>query len=169
MVENLKATRYNDSTAISAYSWYNNDSSYKDIYGALYAGTAIKYTMAPAGWHISTSDDWDKLTSFLGDSAGGMLKDTGITYWTSLNIGAKNKYGFKALPGGYKNAKSQYLYYDLGNAGYWWAVNDTDTSTEKFHLAILNPLKRNRIVWKSYTLSFCKIYGHSLNESLSLA
>lgn len=96
MVENLKTTRLNDGTPLQlvpfpsvwrrtvdpAYCWRQNDSSYKEPFGALYNWHAVRTgKLAPPGWHVPTDEDWTILTSFLGgDSiAGGKLKEAGLT------------------------------------------------------------------------------------------
>jgi uncharacterized protein (TIGR02145 family) len=80
-IENLKTTKYNDSTPIPnvtdnvswinlstpGYCWYNNNAStYKNTYGALYNWYAVNTgKLAPAGWHVSTVAEWDTLQNYL--------------------------------------------------------------------------------------------------------
>lgn len=81
MVQNLKATKYNDGTDIQnvtdpvkwnelttpGYCWYNNDSaSNKNKYGALYNWYAINTEkLCPKGWHVPTEEEWTKLENYL--------------------------------------------------------------------------------------------------------
>ncbi len=86
MAENLKATKYNDGTAIPnitdsiawdnlntpSYCWYKNDkTSYKALYGALYNWYIVDATsnggknVCPTGWHIPTDGEWSILTEYL--------------------------------------------------------------------------------------------------------
>jgi uncharacterized protein (TIGR02145 family) len=81
MAENLKTTRFNDSTEIPnvsdslawsaldtpAYCWYNNDSATKKaIYGALYNWHTINTgKLPPVGWHVPLQSDWVTLTNYL--------------------------------------------------------------------------------------------------------
>jgi len=80
MVENLKTTRYNDGTSIPnitdgntwskikspGYCWYNNDSTNKTIYGALYNWYTIETEMlAPTGWRVPSNEDWKTLETYL--------------------------------------------------------------------------------------------------------
>ena len=114
MGENLKVTRFNDGKEIPyvpemdewtrvtgpAYSWYDNDISNKDTYGALYNWFAVSSgKLCPAGWRIPDDSDWEVLTDFLGglSVAGGKLKETGTSHWTLPNSGATNETGFSAL------------------------------------------------------------------------
>jgi len=82
MAENLKTTRFNDSSMIpyvtdnslwtslktGAYRWYNNDRpGYRNLYGALYNWYTVKTgRLCPAGWHVPSDDDWKELEMALG-------------------------------------------------------------------------------------------------------
>lgn len=82
MAENLKTTRYNDSTEIphvldnsiwvtmrtGAYRWYDNDEdNYKNLFGALYNWYTVETgKLCPAGYHVPSDDDWIKLEMALG-------------------------------------------------------------------------------------------------------
>jgi uncharacterized protein (TIGR02145 family) len=142
MTENLKTTKYNDSTSIPfvtgndtwkvlttpAYCWYNdNEATYKATYGALYNWHAVETgNLCPNGWHVPTNDEWTSLWTYLGgfSVAGGKLKEMGTTHWLTPNTGATNETGFTALPGGERSS-------GIGNfsnitlKGTWW------TSTER--------------------------------------
>jgi uncharacterized protein (TIGR02145 family) len=136
MAENLKTTHLNDGTAIAnvtdnaawmslvtpGYAWYNNDEVTYADYGILYNwATASTGSLCPIGWHVPSDTEWSTLATFLGGSqfAGGKLKEVGITHWFSPNADATDEYGFTALPGGMREYIG--LFYDLGNAGNWWA------------------------------------------------
>jgi uncharacterized protein (TIGR02145 family) len=154
-IENLKVTRFNDSTAIAmvsdsaawtnsksaAYCWYKNDSStYKATFGALYNWYAVKTgKLAPKGWHIPTNDEWFTLeqnVSQLNYVSGSLAKIfASQNYWisshTSSSIGENpnlnNSSGFTALPGGWRlNERTSFTKID--SLGGWWsssAVSDT--------------------------------------------
>ena len=148
MAENLKTTKYNDGTAIPlitdnsawinrdsiafttpAYYWYDNDSIYKNTYGALYNGYTVKTgKLCPIGWRVPTDDEWSELTTYLGgeDVAGGKLKETGTDHWQSLNKGATNETGFTALPGGYRTMNGKF-YYINGGSGWWSSTKYNST------------------------------------------
>jgi uncharacterized protein (TIGR02145 family) len=106
--KNLKATKFNDGTAISnspstssvpAYAYYNNSASYKDFFGALYNGHVVDNSknVCPSGWHIPTNNEWQVLVGYYGgqEVAGGPLKlnATGDVSWKSPNTGATNQSG----------------------------------------------------------------------------
>ena len=141
LVENLKATKYNDGTVIPlvtdntgwiiltipAYCWYDNDIANKDTYGALYNWYTVQTRkLCPTGWHVPTDVEWTTLTTFLGGEsvAGGKLKEAGTAHWTSPNTGATNESGFTALPGGFRGAQGTFYY--IGHWGEYW------TSTSPF-------------------------------------
>ena len=142
MAENLKATKFNDGSAIPlvtdntawsnlttpGYSWYNNDmASYRDIYGTLYNWFTVNTgKLCPTGWHVPTDPDWTTLTTYLGgiSVAGGKLKEAGTTHWASPNEGATNETGFTALPGGNRYFNGAFEY--VGSIGDWWSASGID-------------------------------------------
>lgn len=135
--ENLKTTKFNDGTSIQlvtdnyawgnlktpGYSWYKNDPvTYKATYGALYNWYAVNTgKLCPVGWHVPSDADWTVLTNYLGDTslAGGKLKETGTSHWSSPNTGATNETGFTALPGGNRHVVQQFNY--VGRFGNYWS------------------------------------------------
>lgn len=146
--ENLKTTRYYDGTDIPevtdyddwfdlttpGYCWYeNNESLYKDAYGALYNWYVVETgKLCPQGWHVPSDNEWQQLVMFLdpdaasgfGESliAGGKLKEKGTTHWSAPNEGATNETGFTALPGGVRLNSHDFV--DNGNFGFWWSSTE---------------------------------------------
>lgn len=143
MTENLKVTKYNDGGAIPkntqwilltapAYCWYNNTTTNKDTYGALYNWYVVETgKLCPKGWHVPTTSEWTTLiNSMEGDSiAGGKLKETGISHWKDPNTGAIDEIGFKALPGGCRDNMGVFL--SLGESGFWWSSTGTAQGTAR--------------------------------------
>jgi len=146
MAENLKATKYNDGTAISlvtsnttwggmfgpAYCWFNNDAgTYKNLYGALYNAYASNTTkLAPVGWHIATMAEWTTLKSYISSKTstyGPVVKALAITTdWThsenpdviGKDLTKNNSTGFSALPAGNRLQDGSFT-----SAGFycsWW-------------------------------------------------
>jgi len=145
MSENLRTTKYNDGTSISnvtdagewsaitagAYCNYKNTSNLDTIntFGRLYNWYAVNTDkLAPKGWHVPTDTEWATLTDFLGgeDVAGGKLKETGTTHWSSPNIGATNETGFTALPGGGRGSNGNFYY--IGLYGDWWSATQSTSN-----------------------------------------
>ncbi|MBP1670561.1 MAG: major paralogous protein [Bacteroidetes bacterium] len=136
MSENLKTTKYNDGLAIpnitgaveweelttGAYCWYNNDVNNKTTYGALYNGHAVNTgRLCPVEWHVASDAEWTTLITYLGGEslAGGKLKETGTTHWSTPNAEATNLSGLSFLPGGDRDFNGRFENITL--AGYWWS------------------------------------------------
>jgi uncharacterized protein (TIGR02145 family) len=160
MVENFKATKYSDGTAIPlvtdnwgnlttpGYCLYNNDTTNKAKYGALYnwytVNPANPKKIAPAGWHVPTDAEWDILQNYLiangynwdGTTTGNKIAKAMATKsdWNaSTSAGAigndltkNNASGFSALPGGYRQNND--TFYSQSNYGYWWSSTENDTA-----------------------------------------
>jgi uncharacterized protein (TIGR02145 family)/prepilin-type N-terminal cleavage/methylation domain-containing protein len=138
MKENLKVTKNPAGTSITRYC-YNSDINNCNTYGGLYTWTTIMNGSAgsntvpsgvqgicPTGWHIPSDAEWTILTDYLGglSVAGGKMKETGTTHWTSPNTGADNTSGFTALPAGYRDADGSFD--DLGGDAYLWSSSEDD-------------------------------------------
>lgn len=155
MAENLKTTRYNDGTQISnvtnaaswgtlrspGYCWYNNDISYKEVYGAYYNWMAIDVrnnggkNVCPSGWHVATDSEWMTLISDLtangygyeGSGADIAKSIASKTNWatdqTQGNVGndqnSNNSSGFNAMPGGLRSGKDG-SFLVFGDHSSWW-------------------------------------------------
>ena len=144
MAENLKTTKYQNGEAIpnvtddtewsnlvtGAYSDYNNDPSNSDTYGRLYNWYAVddSRNICPSGWHVPNYSEWTTLENYLGGYlvAGGKLKETGTTHWSSPNTGATNETGFTALPAGGRGSNPGDFIY-LGERAVWWTSKDSVT------------------------------------------
>jgi uncharacterized protein (TIGR02145 family) len=99
-------------------------------YGVLYNWPAAMVA-CPPGWHLPSDEEWTALTNFLGGEgvAGGKMKETGTAHWLSTNtgyIGATNKSGFSALPGGFRYYYGQFT--NIGYSGYWWSSTEIGTN-----------------------------------------
>lgn len=153
MAENLKTTMLSDGTAIPfftlvakedlpyspAYSWYeNNESVFKDIYGAYYNGFALSTSkLCPSGWHVPSDEEWKILEMQLGmtgedadeigsrgSTEGAQLKEAGTYNWVVESEPGSNLSGFTALPGG--NGSWYGGYVGEGYAGLWWTSTPLD-------------------------------------------
>ncbi len=128
MVDNLRATRYNDGTPIAtaseigdlrkttmpAYSVHNNG---KAKYGHLYNWYAVNTgKLAPKGWHIPTKQDWDLLINYLGgfSKAGDKMKSNS---WSPNGTS-----GFDAIPAGF--LANSGMFTNVGNAAFWWSTRE---------------------------------------------
>lgn len=107
-----------------AYCYYNNDPANNATYGKLYNWYAVNDPrgLAPEGWHIPSYFEWITLSNCLGGDAvaGGAMKETSTTNWTTPNTGASNISGFTGLPGGIRQIING-TFSDIGRFGYWWS------------------------------------------------
>lgn len=140
---NLRVDRYSNGDAIpqvtdqsawaalttGAWCWYNNDPAYESIYGKLYNWYAVNDArgLAPNGFSIPSSSDWDILKGYLGGTsvAGGAMKETGTSRWNSPNTGATNSSGFTALGGG---TRSSIQFEEVNSTGYYWDSTAYDST-----------------------------------------
>jgi uncharacterized protein (TIGR02145 family) len=151
MAENLKTTHRSDGEPLSSitgnldwqfsyaqsYCWYsNNESTYKNTYGALYNWYAVNSGyLCPAGWHLPFESEWTVLNDYLaGTNVGNKLKETGIGHWTSGGAGVTNETGFTALPGGFRNSNGSFA--GLGTHNYYWSSTEISDAESKSHYLV---------------------------------
>jgi uncharacterized protein (TIGR02145 family) len=147
MKENLKTLHYADGTAITGVSAYNADNNNVATYGRLYTWDAAMYGstveksqgVCPTGWHVANAKEWDTLITFLGGSniAGGKLKESGTTHWTTPNTGADNTSGFSALPGGFYFNSMMYVNINT-YAKFWTSTQITGAPAGAYNCAMQN-------------------------------
>ena len=170
MQENLRTTKYNDGTAIPlvtdknewqvlsspAFCWYNNDPTpNKADYGALYNWYTVNTgNLCPVGWHVPSSAEWTKLTTFLGGEnvAGDKMKETGVTHWLCPDPynSATNESRFSAYAGGYRITNG--LFAGFGTVGCYWSssVHNTNlTDSWYFFLACIYHSGTNQLDGKT--------------------
>jgi uncharacterized protein (TIGR02145 family) len=168
--ENLKVERYTDGTAIpypgtdnlawettstGAYAYYENNSSYKDPYGALYNWFAVDYEsngnkfLCPIGWRVPSHNDWTQLEQYICYETGGMNCESIFPYdnttegWLGNNEGsylAGNSmlWNSGALISNMYFEQSGWLglpggtrdsggtYSSIGQSGYWWSTDKNE-------------------------------------------
>jgi uncharacterized protein (TIGR02145 family) len=128
-----------------AWCYNKNDSANGTTYGKLYNWYAVmgitvkedttptevqiaaRKELAPPGWHVPSDAEWTKLTTFLGDNAGGKMKELGTAHWNSPNTGATNSSGFTGIPGGYRFKVGDFSI--IGYYGGWWSSTENSTTT----------------------------------------
>jgi uncharacterized protein (TIGR02145 family) len=139
MAENLTVSRYlngdqipnvtdsNEWADIITGAWtnYENDPTYDDVYGKLYNWFTLDDTrgLCPTGWHIPSDEEWNQLVIYLGgaDIAGNKMKN--VSGWQSDGNGT-NESGFSGLPGGGRDGTGNF--YIIGYDGYWWSSSVVD-------------------------------------------
>ena len=142
MTTNLNVSRYNNGDVIpqvqdynqwknlktGAWCYYANDTSNGTVYGKLYNWYALHDNrgLAPAGYHIPSDQDWDRLVNFVGgyNIAGYELKESGNSHWSNPNAGT-NIHGFSGLPGGYLSSNG---FCCITESGRWWSTTPVLTN-----------------------------------------
>lgn len=106
---------YQDKTP--AWSFYENLSGNGNQFGILYNYYAItdKRGLAPSGWRIPSSADWQNLVDALGGFTGLPQKLKSATLWK--NGGGSNSSGFNAFPAG---VRYQSGFLGLGEVTSFW-------------------------------------------------
>jgi uncharacterized protein (TIGR02145 family) len=154
--ENLRTTKYRNNAPIAnlraknewqfdangAYTWYANNTSWKDKYGALYNWYAAtsENGLCPPGWRVPTDEDWTALEQTVGgrtDERGDKLKscrqiNSPLGGECSTNEHPRflehgthhgtDVFSFGALPGGYRSFTADF--HNMGNYGTWWTSTD---------------------------------------------
>ncbi|MDD5529702.1 MAG: fibrobacter succinogenes major paralogous domain-containing protein [bacterium] len=149
MAENLNVSCYRNGDSIpqvqdaekwknlttGAWCYYKNNAEHEKTYGKLYNWYAVNDPrgLAPEGWHIPSDSGWAILADCLGgkDIAGGKLKESDTTHWTSPNVGATNETGFSALPGSARSPDGSFGC--MGHSGGWWSTTEFDTTSAWCH------------------------------------
>ena len=117
----IPSTNYHGIIYGKLYNWY----AVAGIHDAAsWSNPGLRKKLAPNGWHTASDAEWSTLTSCLGGefNAGGKMKETGTTHWSSPNTGATNSSGFTALPG--LRVFSNGGYCTIGSTAYWWSSTE---------------------------------------------
>jgi len=100
-----------------------------------WGGSNVKLQgICPAGWHLPTKEELDKLTEVAGGKnlAGKYLKAT--SSWENYDGNTANgedKFGFSALPGGNADyegedeGKDFFGFWNLDSDGNWWSASES--------------------------------------------
>jgi uncharacterized protein (TIGR02145 family) len=162
MKSNLRVMNYNnndpipDSTnstwgtaIIGARTGYvaSGVTGYVGTFGYLYNWYAVNDSrkLCPAGWHVPTDSDWNKLvislhsgttvadtsstSSLQSATAGTALKSQAINSSVGSGLGwnpgspGTNTSGFSALPGGYRSGNSG-GFHDISYSAFFWSVTE---------------------------------------------
>jgi uncharacterized protein (TIGR02145 family) len=162
MAENLKTTTYKDGTPITlvegdanwwsynegAYSWYQDDISYKNVFGGYYNWYASNSSkICPEGWRLPVEEDISILWNY--------LIEAGYSGQQSYVLKSKNMwvfsegldlYGFNALPADYRLEQ----FYSYRQHAYFWRVGDYDDTyawgwgMDDFHYEIISGAFRQK-------------------------
>ncbi len=102
-----------------AWCYYENDQANGAKYGKLYNWYAAndKRGLAPVGYHIPTSEEWNMLTDYLGGESKAGAKMKSKNGWYNNGNGT-NSNGFSALPGGCRSDDGSFN--SIGLYSAWW-------------------------------------------------
>ena len=153
-VTQLPEDQYHSPNTYSACCYYDDDPDNIETWGLLYNFLAATHPdgLAPDGWRVPTSEDFDELDIALGmdpgevyilgwrgTDEGGKLKETGTAHWNSPNTGATDQYEFKALGGGrairYFGNSPKTDYDQMGQSAYFWS-SSAPTSNEGTYIKL---------------------------------
>ncbi len=154
MQQNLKVSHFKNGDAIpfieNQLEWQNYSGpcyAYiqyypypQTVWGMMYSHYTVRDTrgICPVGWHVSTSDEWSSLITFLGGNsvAGGKLKSVS-SGWNSPNIGATDLIGFSArgegMIGGSTGSHAQYF-----TTGSWWTNSVFDGANDYWYSYVIH-------------------------------
>jgi uncharacterized protein (TIGR02145 family) len=180
--ENLRTTRFTNGDSIPhvtviagwsilstpAYVLYNNTINPDSVkkFGALYNWLALDTKkLAPAGWHVPSTAEWDTLQNYLiakgynwdksttGNKIGKCL--AAQADWIANNVEGSvgcdlrknNSTGFSAMPGGSRYYDVNFNY--IGSIGYWWSSDAEDAAHANYRM--LNTYIENMDTYFSLT------------------
>lgn len=174
--ENLRTTKYNDTTAIAtglndnewkqtksgAFAVYQNNAQNNQVYGKLYNGYAvITGKLCPKGWRIPLDKDWLEMEQFLGLDAAE-LERTGergaIAFklktkdgWKPSSFNNDNTSGFSILPAGSRLDNGEYT--TLFQYGNFWTSSVYDDRYGLLYLWNHHVHYNTHAVGRIYTLA----------------
>jgi|LauGreDrversion4_2_1035121.scaffolds.fasta_scaffold192483_2 uncharacterized protein (TIGR02145 family) len=135
MVENLNVTRFRNGDPIpeakSNREW--EDAARSEYAAFCYTPGGVLYNwyavsdfrgLAPKGWHIPNSDEWEEIIDFLGGKEAANVKMKSKMGWSSGSPGCgngTNSSGFSGFPLGGRWEIGDYD--DKGYSGWWWSSN----------------------------------------------
>ncbi|MCK9429262.1 MAG: fibrobacter succinogenes major paralogous domain-containing protein [Candidatus Omnitrophica bacterium] len=96
-------------------------------YGRMYNWYAASNPLfAPENWRVPTLEDFQTLVATIGSTetlTDGKLKEIGNTHWNEPNTDATDEYGFKGLPGGYRQ-HTDGVFTQMGISCYLGSITD---------------------------------------------
>ncbi len=193
--DNLRTTRYDDGSAIpnlggslelwgttttGAYAWYNNDASWKDIYGGLYNWHAVNHgNLCPSGWHVPTQPEFQEMSDYVynvhmnyrgtllkscrqvDSSQGGDCATTEHPRWDASQYDGIDAVGFSAIPGGriVNPNVTVFEYKNIGLDCYFWTSSADSQNGNPFPVG-MHADSRNFEIWSG--TGTAPIYGFSI-------
>ena len=171
MVQNLRATNYNDGSPIPlvtdemawsglntpGYCFYNNESANAERpYGALYNWYTVNSgKLCPVDWHVPSDAEWQALVVYLGGEfvAGGKLKETGSVFWYDSDNKPSNETGFSGVGGGKRDGGG--IFYGMRGDGDYWSSTKSATSNNAWNIDLYydNGMLRRQLSYTGFGYS----------------
>jgi uncharacterized protein (TIGR02145 family) len=124
-----------------AWCYCDNNPINGEKYGKLYNWYAVNDPrgLAPKGYHIPSSIEWNKLIETLGGAESCVLQIRSTEGWVDSawdlrpdkkphNYNGNNKSKFTALPAGYRNNNGVHIRPGTNDAYWWTSTEDTPNS-----------------------------------------
>jgi uncharacterized protein (TIGR02145 family) len=130
-------------------SGYAENSEKNKVYGRIYSGTILKdggKSVAPAGWHIPSKAEWQKLLEAAGGIkiAGVALKEASDRYWRTSKSARTNQTGFSILPAGSRAPRGTYS--NLGKYAFFWTTTPDAKIPGNFTKVDFGFMRENAII-----------------------
>lgn len=155
LADNLRTTKFNDGSTIpnvtnhnqwislntAGYCWYLNNSDFKNPFGGIYNWHAVNSgKLAPTGWHVPTSEEWNELFHFLATHDYGYKGDTSMIakaladsayfdilppFWPSFegspesDASENNRSGFSGISNAIRDQSDDFI--EMGYYCIWWS------------------------------------------------
>ena len=160
LAENLAETKYRNGDLIPVVTdntaWSALTTGARCAYDNDEANAFETASIAPAGWHVPSIDEWFLLMNALGGQlvAGGKLKEIGTIHWLNPNTGATNESNFTSTGGGIRGEDSFYVGLKE-NSNFWSSTIARSGYSYEFSMYFNNP-------YVNYSASAPYKYGHSI-------
>jgi len=105
-----------------AWRWYGGDAETGKVYGKLYNWFAVNDPrgLAPAGWHVPTDGEWERLVLALGgDTVAGRALKKASSRDVAAGSATGGGSGFNALPAGSRNCLGGF--FAQGSDAFFWS------------------------------------------------
>ena len=95
--------------------------------------------LCPVGWHLPDHAEWVTLSNWVDADNGGGSNDDARSlraplYW-GVGVPARDEYGWRGLPGGYRAGGT---FYSRDDNGWWWSSTEGGTTSAVYAMIALN-------------------------------
>ena len=124
-------------TANPAFAYYENNTIYEQLYGAMYNSYAVETgNLCPTGWHVPTDNEWYILENYVDNT----INDPNATTWRGTDAAVKlkttegwsnsgngeNTFNLNIAPGGIRtNYDGTFI--GLSDYSQWWTATSFES------------------------------------------